>query len=132
MTERPDIDAIAARAAAAPAGHWVAGVDCLQVPWRVPHDPDNWTRTDDDTGDPLRSGRWLAVQEGYWHAGSPDPGPELWEFLARARDDVLELVAEVRRLSAATGSRGGHAPRRRARRGRPCLAKTQRAEGTAQ
>lgn len=96
-----DLDAITARAEAAPAGHWEAGTDCLQVPWCVPYDPDDFAHTDDDTGDPWRRGRWLAVREGDWHTGSPDPGPELWGFLAAARGDVLALAAEVRRLRAA-------------------------------
>jgi hypothetical protein len=98
----PDVDAITARAEAAPAGHWEAGPDGVQVPWCVPHDPDNFACTDDDTGgDRWCRGRWLAVREGYWHTGSPDPGPELWDFLAAARGDVLALAGEVRRLRAA-------------------------------
>jgi hypothetical protein len=117
MSAHLDIDAIAARAQAAPAGHWEAGPDCLQVPWCVPCNPGDFARTDDDTDDPLCRGRWLAVREGWWHAGSPDPGPELWEFLAAARGDVLELVAEVRRLRAAQrdtarrSQRPGRSPR---------------------
>jgi hypothetical protein len=105
MSSPLDIDAIAARAQAAPAGHWEAGPDCVQVPWCVPCDPDDFARTDDETDSPWGRGRWLAVREGDWHTGSPDPGPELWEFLAAARGDVLDLVAEVRRLRAAP--RGG-------------------------
>ena len=123
MSSRLDIGAIAARAAAAPAGRWEAGPDCVQVPWCTPYDPDNFAHTDDDTDDPLLSGRWLAVREGWWHTGSPDPGPELWEFLAAARGDVLELVAEVRRLRAAQRPAARRSPRpgsyRRSRRNAP-------------
>ena len=111
MTAHLDIEAIAVRAEAAPGGRWEAGPDCLQVPWSAPGDPGDFARTDDDTGDPLFSGRWLAVREGWWHTGSPDPGPELWEFLAGARGDVLELVAEVRRLRAAQRHRAHRSAR---------------------
>jgi hypothetical protein len=102
MTARLDVDAIAARAEAAPGGQWEAFTDSLRIPWSVPYDPDDVAHTDDaDPGAyPWLSGRWLAVREGHWHTGSPDPGPELWEFLAAARGDVLELVAEIRRLRA--------------------------------
>jgi len=89
-----DVDAIAARAEAAPAGRWEAFPDTLWIPWS--------TDTDDETdGHWSCSGRWLAVREGGWHTGSEDPPPELWAFLAAARDDVLSLAAEVRRLRAA-------------------------------
>jgi len=89
-----DVDAIAARAEAAPAGRWEAFTDSLWIPWAA--------STDDDTdGHWSCAGRWLTVREGGWHAGSEDPPPELWAFLAAARDDVLSLAAEVRRLRAA-------------------------------
>jgi hypothetical protein len=89
-----DVDAIAARAEAAPGGNWEAFTDSLWLPWHA--------GTDDETdGHWSTSGRWLTVREGIWHAGSEDPPPELWAFLAAARDDVLTLAAEVRRLRAA-------------------------------
>jgi hypothetical protein len=88
-----DVDAIAARAEAAPGGKWEAFTDALWIPWSA--------STDDETdGHWCSSGRWLAVREGGWHAGSEDPPPELWAFLAAARGDVLALAAEVRRLRA--------------------------------
>jgi hypothetical protein len=88
-----DVEAIAARAQAAPAGNWMACPDMLWIPWHAD--------TDDETdGHWSCSGRWIAIQEGSWHNGSEDPGPELWAFLAVARDDVLSLAAEVRRLRA--------------------------------
>ena len=89
-----DVDAIAARAEAAPGGRWEACPDTLWIPWSATDD-------DDTTGEPWCSGRWVAVQEHGWHAGSDDPGPELWTFLAAAREDVLSLAAEVRRLRTA-------------------------------
>ena len=89
-----DVNAIAARAEAAPGGCWEAFPDSLWIPWRASGD-------DDADGDWSCSGRWLAVREGGWHASSEDPPPELWTFLAAARDDVLSLAAEVCRLSAA-------------------------------
>lgn len=89
-----DIDAIAARAEAAPGGNWEAFPDTLWIPWSAATDEDH-------DGEYWRSGRVLAVREFGWHTGSEDPGPELWEFLASARDDVLSLAAEVRRLRAA-------------------------------
>jgi hypothetical protein len=89
-----DVDAIAARAEAAPGGYWVAFADQLWIPWSAD--------TDDEPDDSTwASGRWLGVQENNWHTGSEDPPPELWAFLAAARDDVLSLAAEVRRLRAA-------------------------------
>lgn len=94
----PDVDAIAARAGAAPGGHWEASADSLWIPW--------FASTDDEPGGMWCSGRWLAVQEGGWHTGSDDPPPALWEFLAAARDDVLSLVEEVRRLRAGRAAAG--------------------------
>jgi hypothetical protein len=88
-----DVDAIAARAEAAPGGGWEAFPDTLWIPWSA--------STDDEPDGQFWSGRWLAVREGGWHTGSEDPPPELWAFLAAARDDVLSLAAEVRRLRAA-------------------------------
>jgi anti-sigma regulatory factor (Ser/Thr protein kinase) len=90
-----DVDAIAARAEAAPGGAWEAFTDSLWIPWSADTDEEY------EPGDWSESGRWLAVREECWHTGSPDPGPELWEFLATARKDVLALAAEVRRLRAA-------------------------------
>jgi hypothetical protein len=90
-----NVDAIAARAEAAPGGCWEAFPDTLWIPWSADAD-------DESDGHWSCSGRWLAVREGGWHTGSEDPPPELWAFLAAARDDVLSLAAEVRRLRAAT------------------------------
>jgi len=89
----PDVEAIAARALAAPGGTWEAFTDHLHIPWSA--------STDDEPSGTWDAGRYLAVQEHYWHTGSEDPPPELWAFLAAARTDVLALVAEVRRLRAA-------------------------------
>ena len=96
----PDLDAIAARAAAAPGGYWVNMGDCIWVPWSALDDTEPFTAWD--------HGRYLAVQDNPWH-GTTEPPGELWEFLAAARDDVLTLAAEVRRLRAtlaATGTTG--------------------------
>jgi hypothetical protein len=93
-----NIDAIAGRALAAPGGQWEAFTDMLWIPWFAGTDDEF---TDDDTGSRFNCGRWLAVREGGWHTGSEDPPPGLWAFLATARDDVLALTAEVRRLRAA-------------------------------
>lgn len=102
-----DVDAIAARALAAPGGCWEAFTDSLWLPW---HDDNN----DEDTdGHWSCSGRWLTIREGGWHTGSEDPPPALWAFLAAARDDVLSLAAEVYRLRAALSpdcATGCHAP----------------------
>jgi hypothetical protein len=89
-----NVDAIADRAEAAPGGRWEAFADSLWISWHAGTD-------DEHAGEWWRSGRWVAVWEEGWHTGSEDPGPELWEFLVAARDDVLSLVAEVRRLRAA-------------------------------
>jgi hypothetical protein len=88
-----DVDAIAARAEAAPGGGWVAFTDQLWIPWSAPDD--------DPPAGAWDTGRYLRVEKGDWHAGSDDPPPALWEFLASARADVLTLTAEVRRLRAA-------------------------------
>jgi hypothetical protein len=88
----PDVDAIAARAAAAPAGQWLSFADSLWIPWHAL-----------DDAEPVRGwdhGRFLAVTDNRWH-GSEEPPAALWTFLAAARDDVLTLAAEVRRLRAA-------------------------------
>ena len=87
-----DVDAITARAEAAPGGNWEAFPHQLRIPWSAPADED-----------PIGTwgwGRYLTVQENEWHAGSEDPPPALWEFLAAARGDVLALAAEVMRLRA--------------------------------
>jgi hypothetical protein len=89
-----DIDAITARAEAAPGGCWEAFPDTLWIPWSASTD-------DEHTGEWWNSGRWITMQEHGWHTGSEDPGPGLWAFLAAARDDVLTLAAEIRRLRAA-------------------------------
>jgi hypothetical protein len=87
-----DVDAIAARAQAAPGGSWAAFPDSLWIPFS--------TDADDPQSGTCDHGRCITVQENDWHAGSADPGPELWEFLATARDDVLALAAEARRQRA--------------------------------
>ena len=92
-----DVDTIAARAEAAPGGCWEAWPDSLWIPWSADTDDEH------EPGEYWRSGRVLAVREFGWHTGSEDPGPELWEFLASARDDVLSLAGEVRRLRADLG-----------------------------
>jgi hypothetical protein len=93
-TTRPplDVDAITARALAAPGGTWASFADKVQVPWTDP--------ADDPSSGQWNAGRYLAVQPGDWHHGSADPPPALWEFLAAARADVLALAAEIRRLRA--------------------------------
>ena len=86
-----DVDAIAARAQAAPGGYWVAFSDSLWIPWHADTDapgPSGWDH-----------GRYIAVQDNDWH-GDEEPPAELWRFLAAARDDVLTLAAEVRRLNS--------------------------------
>ena len=104
-----DVDAIAARAEAAPGGQWDSTSDLLWIPF---HDLDH----DDEfePGDMCGSGRWIGIQEQWWHAGtgSEDPGAELWTFLAAARDDVLALAAEVRRLRAQLADQAAPAVRK--------------------
>jgi hypothetical protein len=85
----PDVDAIAARAVAAPGGRWIAWPDSVWVPW---HGLD-----DAEPESPREHGRYLAVRHNDWH-GTDQPPAALWAFLAHARDDVLTLAAEVRRL----------------------------------
>jgi len=87
-----DVDAIAARAEAAPGGYWVAVGDSVFIPWAADDDAPQASGWD--------HGRYLAVQDGDWH-GTAEPPAELWAFLAAARDDVLSLAAEVRRQRAA-------------------------------
>jgi hypothetical protein len=91
----PDVDAITARAEAAPGGQWVALPESLWLR--------EWTTdTDDDPHGEHGTGRDITVTEHDWHAGSADPGTGLlWTFLSHARPDVLALGAEVRRLRAA-------------------------------
>ena len=94
-----DVDAIAARAEAAPGGYWVAFSDSMWIPWDAA----------DDTPSPVSPwghGRYIAIQENHWH-GTEEPPAELWAFLAAARDDVLSLAAEVRRLRAAASGPAG-------------------------
>jgi hypothetical protein len=93
----PGVDAIAARAAAAPGGYWADLGDCIWVPWSALDDAEPLTAWD--------HGRYIAVQDNPWHGSTAPPG-ELWEFLAAARDDVLTLAAEVRRLRAALAAAG--------------------------
>jgi hypothetical protein len=94
-----DIDAIAARAEAAPGGRWEVFTDRLWIDWHHASDDEY------EPGDWCESGRWISIWEQPWHTGtgSGDPPSELWNFLATARDDVLALAAEVRRLRAQTG-----------------------------
>jgi hypothetical protein len=92
-----DTDAITARAQAAPDGQWEAFPAGLWIPYRADADDEaeqHWSC----------SGRWIALQEHPWHTGSENPGPELFEFLANARADVLALAAENRRLRNALNS----------------------------
>jgi hypothetical protein len=95
----PDVDAITARAATAPGGYWVSFADSVWIPWHGLDDAEpshGWDH-----------GRYLAAVDNDWH-GCDEPPAELWAFLATARDDVLTLAAEVRRLRAAlhTARRG--------------------------
>lgn len=87
-----DVDAIAARALAAPGVPWAAFPDSLWIPFSAD--------TDDEQSGNWDHGRYITVATNDWHAGSADPGPELWEFLAAARDDVLSLAAEAVRQRA--------------------------------
>jgi hypothetical protein len=87
-----DVDAIAARAEAAPGGYWVVVGDSVFIPWGADDDAPQASAWD--------HGRYLAVQDNGWH-GTEEPPAELWAFLAAARDDVLSLAAEVRRQRAA-------------------------------
>lgn len=97
-----DVEAIAGRAEAAPGGAWAAFPDGIWIPWTADGDDEPGTDT-------WTYGRWVTVQGQSWHTGSPDPGTELWDFLAAARDDVLQLAAEIRRLRAREqhAARGG-------------------------
>ena len=85
-----DVDAIEARALAAPGGTWEAYPDMARIPWTAP---------DDDAPD----GRYLVMMRGDWHSPEDAPGG-VWEFLAAARADVLALVALTRWLSEALAS----------------------------
>jgi hypothetical protein len=87
-----DVDAIAARADAAPAGYWVEFPDSVFIPWGADDDAPQVSAWD--------HGRYIAIQDNDWY-GTEEPLAELWAFLAAARDDVLSLAAEVRRLRAA-------------------------------
>ena len=82
-----DVDAIEARALAAPGGTWEAYPDKVRIPW---------TADEDETDD----GRYLVFYEGDWHLREDVP-EGLWPFLETARDDVLALVALARWLSGA-------------------------------
>jgi hypothetical protein len=101
-----DIDAIAARAQAAPGGRWEAFTDRLWIDWRHPGDDEY------EPGDWCESGRWIGIHEQPWHTGtgSDNPPPELWDFLAAARADVLALAAEVQRLRARLAAASRPAP----------------------
>lgn len=87
-----DVDAITARAQAAPGGYWVVVGDSVFIPWDAAGDAPQVSAWD--------HGRYLAVQDSDWY-GTAEPPAELWAFLAAARDDVLTLAAEVRRQRAA-------------------------------
>lgn len=89
---RTDVDIIAARAAAAPGGTWTDEGDRIWIPWSALDDAEPFRDGDD--------GRYIGVLPGSWH-GTTEPPAALWAFLAAARDDVLMLAAEVRRLRAA-------------------------------
>lgn len=93
--EALDVDAIAARAEAAPGGYWLRTGDQVWMPWAVPGDADPVS--------PHDHGRYLAIEDGDWTAAPLTP-PGLMDFLTRARDDVLALAAEVRRLRARLGT----------------------------
>ena len=88
-----DVDAIERRALAAPGGQWDAWHTWARVPWSDPADEQRRAA-------PASSGRYLVVQDNEWHTGCPDPGIELFGFLAAARGDVLTLITEVRRQQA--------------------------------
>ena len=96
-TIEPEVDAIAARAAAAPGGYWADLGGCIWIPWSALDDAEPLSTWD--------HGRYIAVQDNPWQ-GSTEPPGELWEFLAAARDDVLTLAAEVRRLRTALTAAG--------------------------
>jgi hypothetical protein len=96
-----DVDAITARAEAAPGGPWLAFSDSLWIPWHAD--------TDAAPRSPWDHGRYIAVRDGDWH-GDEDSPAELWTFLADARDDVLSLAAEVRRLRTALTAKTGATP----------------------
>lgn len=85
-----DVDAIAARAEAAPGGTWTVFTDKVQIPWSGPDD--------EPPCGPWDWGRYLTTMQGEWHGRPDDLPPGLWEFLGSARADVLALAAEVRRL----------------------------------
>jgi hypothetical protein len=87
-----DVDAITIRAQAAPGGQWAAFPDSLWLPFS--------TDADDEQFGTWDHGRYITITDNAWHSGSADPGPEFWEFLASARDDILALAAEVRRQRA--------------------------------
>jgi hypothetical protein len=87
-----DVDAITARAAAAPGGYWVAFSNGIWIPWHAPDDAEPASGWD--------HGRYIGIEDGDWH-GTSQPPDTLWEFLAAARDDVLALAAEVGRLRSA-------------------------------
>lgn len=89
------VDEIEARAAAAPGGCWIPFADKLRIPWSA-HD-------DEEPVSAWCSGRYLVIEENDWH-GAGEPPESLWQFLAHAREDVLALAAEVRRLRAGLGT----------------------------
>lgn len=88
ISEPFDLEAIESRASAAPGGDWADLGGSIWIPWYA---------EDDEQAGPWDTGRYIGVEPGDWH-GTDQPPPALWEFLARSRDDVLALVAEVRRL----------------------------------
>lgn len=93
------LDEVEARAAAAPDVYWhPPGSQCrFEIPWVISEDEldsrhgwDHW-------------GRYLVLKDGDWD-GSAEPLAALWAFLGRARDDVLILSREIRRLRAELGT----------------------------
>lgn len=87
-----DIDAMEARALAAPAEYRVFN-DSIWIPWSdVDHDDENFGQFWD-------SGRWVKIDPSPWHEGTGSEDPdEIWPLWGNARGDILALVAEVRRL----------------------------------
>lgn len=96
-----DVDAIAARAQAAPGGYWLTGTadGGMWIPWSAPDDREpayGWDH-----------GRFISEIPGEdWYGPSGGHVPAaMWEFITHAREDVLALAAEVRQLRAQLASR---------------------------
>jgi hypothetical protein len=91
ITNPLDLNAIEARALAAPGGEWAEFPDGIWIPFTdVVNDDEHYGRSWD-------SGRIVRIDEQHWHTQGADPDG-LWPFLATVRPDVLALVREVRRL----------------------------------